>query len=198
MQAAYSAMVGIGFDLNYLIIDFPHRQRCEDWEWQIAVDAFDAALKENNAKGAFVVGMAENISEDYTESFRERGIVALYGIDEALKASEIAADIGAAWQQQPPVATLNLPPLSAKHIALDEAEAKQQLAEYGVTIPHGVRLPSDKIPEFPVVLKALGITHKTEQNAVRLNLTSEAEIEQAKADLNKLSKPLYLESMVQA
>ncbi|MCP4233545.1 MAG: CoA-binding protein, partial [Aestuariibacter sp.] len=95
-------------------------------------------------------------------------------------------------------ATLNLPPLSAKHIALDEAEAKQQLAEYGVIIPHGVRLPSDIIPEFPVVLKALGITHKTEQNAVRLNLTSEAEIEQAKADLNKLSKPLYLESMVQA
>ncbi len=197
MQAAYSAMVGIGFDLNYLIIDFPHRQRCADWEWQIAVDAFDAALKENSAKGAFVVGMAENISEDYTESFRQRGIVTLYGIDEALQASEIAADIGKSWQQEPPLAVLKLAEVSAKHIALDEAEAKQRLAEYGVMIPRGARLPSDKKPEFPAVLKALGIAHKTEQNAVRLNLTSEAEVEQAKVDLNRLSKALYLESMVQ-
>ncbi|MCP4490269.1 MAG: acetate--CoA ligase family protein [Gammaproteobacteria bacterium] len=198
MQAAYSAMVGNGFDLNYLIIDFPHRQRCEDWEWQIAVEAFDAALIKNNAKGAFVIGMAENISEEYTESFRERGIVALYGIDEALKASEIAADIGAAWQQEPPLAVLKLPQVSAKRITLDEAEAKQRLAAYGVRIPRGVCWPSDNIPEFPVALKALGIAHKTEQNAVRLNLTSTAEVEQAKSDLLKLGKVLYLESMVQA
>ena len=31
MSAAYSAMVGIGFDMNFLILDFPHRERCEDW-----------------------------------------------------------------------------------------------------------------------------------------------------------------------
>ncbi len=51
---------------------------------------------------------------------------------------------------------------------------------------------------FPVVLKALGIAHKTEQNAVHLNLTSKAEFEQASADLFKISNRLYCESMVQS
>ena len=41
MQATYSSMVSIGFDMNYLILDFPHPTRCDDWEWHIAVDAFE-------------------------------------------------------------------------------------------------------------------------------------------------------------
>ncbi|MCP4187008.1 MAG: acetate--CoA ligase family protein [Gammaproteobacteria bacterium] len=196
MTAAYSAMVGNGFDLNYLIIDFPHRQRCEDWEWQIAAESFDTALKANNAKGAFVVGMAENISEDYTESFRDRGIVVLYGFDEALRATEIAADIGAAWQHEPAIPVLNLPQVSEARVTLDEADAKQRLSEYGVRVPHGRRLPSGDIPEFPVVLKALGIAHKTEQNAVRLNLQDAIQLQQAETELLKLSDQLYCETMI--
>ncbi|MCP4391467.1 MAG: acetate--CoA ligase family protein, partial [Gammaproteobacteria bacterium] len=94
MQATYTAMAAIGFDMNYLILDFPHPVRCDDWEWHIAVDAFESALNDSNAKGAFVVGMAENIPEDYTDNYSERGIVSFYGIDEALQATEVAADIG--------------------------------------------------------------------------------------------------------
>ena len=75
MEATYLSMTAIGFDMNYLILDFPHPTRCDDWEWHIAVDAFEKALKENQAKGAFVVGMAENIPEDYTDNYSERGIV---------------------------------------------------------------------------------------------------------------------------
>lgn len=205
MEAAYSGMVGNGFDMNYLILDFPHRDRCEDWEWQIAVDAYEAALKKNNAKGAIVVGMPENISEDYAESFMERGIVSLYGIDDALTATEIAADIGSTWQSEIPSPVLKLPPTSEDRQTLDEAEAKQQLSNSGVVIPQGKRLTSvaqatelASTVGFPVVLKALGIAHKTEQNAVRLNLKSESEVEQAATDLFTLSETLYLEAMVQS
>ncbi len=49
-----------------------------------------------------------------------------------------------------------------------------------------------------MVLKALGIAHKTEHNAVRLNLLSETEVEQAAQELFELSDTLYLESMVQS
>lgn len=204
MEAAYSGMVGNGFDMNYLILDFPHRDRCEDWEWHIAVDAFEAALKKNRAKGAIVVGMPENISEDYTESFIERGIVSLYGIDDALTATEIAADIGTAWQAELPLPTLKLPSTVEGRATLDEAEAKQQLASFGVVIPQGRRLTSVEQAiefantiDFPVVLKALGIAHKTEQNAVRLNLNSESDVKQAATDLLGLSETLYLETMIQ-
>ena len=205
MEAAYGGMVSNGFDMNYLILDFPHRDRCDDWEWQIAVDAFEAALKKYDAKGAIVIGMPENISEDYAESFMQRGIVCLYGIDEALTATEIAADIGTAWQSELPPATLKLKiPTEGRH-TLDEAKAKQQLSNFGVDIPQGKRVISvahaietaNQIG-FPVVLKALGIAHKTEKNAVQLNLKSVSEVEQAATALLHLSEALYLEVMVQS
>lgn len=170
----------------------------------IAVDAFDAALKENNARGAFVVGMPENISEDYAEAFRARGIVSFYGIDEALQASEIAADIGAAWNQPMPAPVLKLALIADKRYALDEARAKQALAAKAVPIPPGGCVDSleqalDLAASigYPVVMKALGIAHKTEQNAVHLNLRSAKQLSQAAEQLFKLSAQIYVEAMVE-
>ena len=190
--------------MYYLILDFPHRDRCEDWEWMIAVDAYEAALKQTNAKGAIVVGMPENISVDYSEAFIQRGIVSLYGIDDALTATEIAADIGVAWQQKPASPVLKLPAVGENHITLDESAAKQQLSAHGVPVPVGSRFSQ---PEqgtgiatpigYPVVLKASGIVHKTEHNAVRLNISSGTEREAAAIELFELSEQLYVESMVQ-
>ncbi len=202
MQATYSSMAAIGFDMNYLIIDFPHPTRCDDWEWHIAVDAFEAALKENNANGAFVVGMTENIPEEYTENYRERGIVSFFGIDEALHATEVAADIGLAWRKNRPVPVMQLGTLNGSGITLDEAAAKQDLNSMGVPIPAGLVVDSIEAAQdysasldSPLVLKALGIAHKTEHNAVRLNLSSAEEIHEAATDLFKLSDRLYLETM---
>ena len=203
MEAAYSAMVNYGFDLNYLILDFPHRQRCHDREWLQAADAFNAALQQNNARGAIVAGMPENIPEAYAESFNERGMVCFYGIEEALSATEIAADIGAAWQQRLPQPVLKLAATGAGRLTLDEAVAKQRLSEYGVPLPPGERIFSVRQGKelaaeigYPVVLKALGIAHKSEHNAVRLNLDQPSAVEQAANDLFKLSQTLYLERMV--
>ena len=202
MEAAYSAMTAIGFDMNYLILDFPHATRCDDWEWHIAVDAFEAALNKNNARGAFVVSMDENIREEYTEDYRRRGIVSLYGIDEALQATEIAADIGAAWQREPAELTLPVTILDGPVVTLDEAEAKRRLAEFGVPVPAGRRIDSVDAAlqlaqelEYPLVLKALGIAHKTEHNAVRLNLQDAQAVSAAASELFELSDQLYLEAM---
>jgi acyl-CoA synthetase (NDP forming) len=202
MEAAYSAMTGNGFDINYLVLDFPHATRCDDWEWHIAVDAFEAALQKNDARGAFVVSMAENIREEYTEDYNRRGIVSFYGFDEALHATEIAADIGAAWQREPGEPVLVLDQLSGPGVTLDEAEAKQRLADFKVPVPAGKRVASIEAAQqlaqnlgYPVVLKALGIAHKTEHNAVRLNLQSDVEVAQAAKELFALSDELYLEAM---
>lgn len=202
MQATYTAMASIGFDMNYLILDFPHPVRCDDWEWHIAVDAFEAALKASKAKGAFVVGMAENIPEDYTENYSERGIVSFYGIDEALQATEIAADIGIAWQKELPPPVMRLDKVGDRHTTLDEAEAKRGLQQAGVPIPEGAGVDSVEAAQqladrigYPVVLKALGIAHKTEHNAVRLNLGSAEDVAQAAGELLGLGHELYLEVM---
>jgi len=202
MEATYSAMASIGFDMNYLILDFPHPTRCDDWEWHIAVDAFEKALNDNQAKGAFVVGMAENIPEDYTDNYSARGIVSFYGIDEALQATEIAADIGIAWQHDLPGPLMQLDVVGDDTTTLDEASAKHALAKFGVPLPAGGRIDSVAAAlelatrlGFPVVLKALGIAHKTERDAVRLNLSSAEAIEQAATELFELSDQLFLEAM---
>ena len=202
MEGAYSAMTAIDFDLNYLILDFPHATRCDDWEWHIAVDAFEAALQKNGARGAFVVGMSENIREEYIEDYAARGIVSFYGIDEALHATEIAADIGTAWQREPPTPVLPAAAANGAGITLDEAEAKRRLAEFAVPVPSGARVDSIESARqsasslgFPLVMKALGIAHKTEHNAVRLGLMTVDEVEQAAVELFALSDQLYLEAM---
>ena len=202
MEAAYSAMTGNGFEMNYLVLDFPHATRCDDWEWHIAVDAFEAALQKNNARGAFVVSMPENIREEYTEDYSRRGIVSFYGFDEALHATEIAADIGAAWQREPAEQVMMIEQLFGPGLTLDEAEAKRQLAQFGVPVPAGGRVNSLEAAQqlaqelgYPVVLKALGIAHKTEHNAVRLDLQSDEEVAQAAKELFALSDELYLEAM---
>ncbi len=202
MEGAYSAMTSIDYDLNYLILDFPHPTRCDDWEWHIAVDAFESALNKNDARGAFVVGMSENIREEYIEDYARRGIVSFYGIDEALHATEIAADIGTAWQRQIPTPVLPTRQLDGKGTTLDEAEAKRQLGEFAVPVPSGERVDSRESAReaanrigFPLVMKALGIAHKTEHNAVRLGLQTLDEVEQAAGELFDLSDQLYLEAM---
>jgi acetate---CoA ligase (ADP-forming) len=203
MESAYAAMVGNRFDLNFLVLDFPHRQKCEDWEWHIAVDAFEAALKKQSSKGAFVISMPENISEDYAESFAKRGLVSLYGFNEALAAAEIAADIGEAWKRTFPEPIFELQPITGSTHLLNEADAKQQLKAHQLPVPASVKLTIDtnieelvRTLKYPLVLKALGIAHKSEQNAVRLNLNSITNIHNAADDLFKLSDSLYLEEMV--
>ena len=202
MQAAYTAMTANGYDINYLILDFPHATRCDDWEWHIAVDAFEAALRQNSARGAFVVGMSENIREEYIEDYARHGIVSFYGIDEALHATDIAADIGSAWKSEPAEPILPTATLEGSGVTLDEADAKSRLADFAVPVPQGARVDSVETarqlaPElgFPVVLKALGIAHKTEQNAVRLNLQDAQTVADAAGELFELSDLLYLEAM---
>lgn len=202
MQATYTAMTAIGFDMNYLILDFPHPVRCDDWEWHIAVDAFEAALSASQARGAFVVGMAENIPEDYTDNYSERGIVSFYGIDEALQATEIAADIGIAWKREPPAPVIALPRPGGQRVILDEAAAKQVMQQAGVPIPEGGCIDSVETAQqlaaklgYPLVLKALGIAHKTEHNAVCLNLNSAQQVTLTATELLQLSDRLYLETM---
>ena len=203
MTEAFTGMTANGFDLNFLIVDFPHPERCDNAEWQIAAASFETALKANRAKGAFVVSMAENISEDFTEAFMQKGIVSLYGFDEALQAAEIAADIGAAWRRPAAQPLLQLQCPDTGQVTLDEAAAKKRLAQSGVPIPAGDRVGTvqeaiDRAEElgYPLVLRALGIAHKTDTSALRLNLKTADEVATAARELLTLSDQLYLETML--
>ncbi|MEQ8296763.1 MAG: acetate--CoA ligase family protein [Nitratireductor sp.] len=208
MTTTFSAMIAGGFDLNMLVLDFPRRDRCADEDWGPTVDAFATAIAANQASGAIVASLPENLPEDYCASLLVRGIAPLCGITEALDAAAAAAAIGEAWARPlpPPVAQADI----ARHCPPgpdggmpDEAGAKSLLAEAGLAIPSGRVVESAEDASFaatgigfPVALKALGIAHKSERGAVRLGLTDGAAVHDAATALLALSDRLYVERMV--
>lgn len=208
MTTTFSAMIAGGFDLNMLVLDFPRRDRCADEDWGPTVDAFATAIAANQASGAIVASLPENLPEDYCASLLARGIAPLCGITEALDAAGAAAAIGEAWARPlpPPVAQADTarhrPPGPAGGMP-DEAGAKSLLAEAGLAIPSGRVVESAEDASFaatgigfPVALKALGIAHKSERGAVRLGLTDGAAVHDAATALLALSDRLYVERMV--
>ena len=205
MSATFSAFVAGGFDLNFLILDFPHAERCDDGDWQASVRAFDTALTRNRGKGAILATLPENMPEHRAAGIMARGIAPLQGIAEALEAAAAAVAIGAARALPIPA------PLAAPHAAdpaatvvLDEAEAKARLAACGLPVPQGARADNAAGAEavarsigFPVAVKALGLAHKSEHDAVRLDLADPLACHEAARDLERLGNGLYVERMVE-
>lgn len=211
LTATFAAMVSGGFDLNLLVLDFPRQDRCSDADWLPSVRAFEKALKVEQAKGAIVATLGENLPEAVASDLIERGIVPFSGIEEALDAVEAAAFIAEAWAYDgmrlsvyKPASDCTSDHSGAAQYIYDEADAKTLLSQAGLHIPQGQRvlmmdevLHAAETLHFPVVLKALGIAHKSEMNAVRINLKSREELQHAAQELLLLGNALYIEQMVQ-
>lgn len=240
MTATFSAMVSGGFDLNMLVLDFPRTDRCSDADWWPTINAFEAALKANGARGAVVASMGENLPEAHAEELLRRGIVPVCGIAEAFDAAEAAAFIGETWKLPLPsplwggspegrgggeelrrsLPSTPAPALRAPGRATglarpsdphrgeggsqpDEAEAKKMLRGAGLPVPPGRRVSGvDEAVAlaselgYPVAVKALGLAHKSEHGAVRLNLLDEMDVTGAARGLLPLGTGLYVERMI--
>ncbi|MGL4406582.1 MAG: acetate--CoA ligase family protein, partial [Notoacmeibacter sp.] len=204
MTATFSAMVSGNFDFNFLVLDFPRDDRCSDKDWKNTVDAFDAALKANNAKGAVLASLPENLSEAWAAHVLARNIAPMQGVSEAVEATEIAAFIGTAWTQETAGPVTKPQSKFGTTNTINEAAAKARLRGFGLPVPDGIVCykPNDAINfassfGFPLALKALGVAHKTEQNAVRLNLRTPVDVRDAAMALAALGSGLYLERMVE-
>ncbi len=223
LTAAFSAMASGGFDLDILVLDFPRTDRCSDADWWPTVNAFDKALQANGARGAIVASMGENLPEGHAEELMRRGIVPICGIAEAFDAAEAAAMVGEAWRRpmsealalhRPPSALLSdcrragISPSRGQighpgQSSPDEAEAKAMLAAAGLPVPEGRRaadaeeavLAAEALG-YPVAVKALGIGHKSEAGAVRLNLHDADAVSAAARAMAGLGSGLYVERMV--
>ncbi|EJM98136.1 acetate--CoA ligase family protein [Phyllobacterium sp. YR531] len=199
----FTAMVSGGFSLSCLVLDFPRKDRCSDVDWWSTVRGFESALTTNKAKGAIVASLPENIPEEYMTGLMAKGIAPLCGITEAFDAAEAAAFIGKAWK-----APIGLPVAVPKNCieqtaTPDEAQGKAILKSADLPVPNGQRcVTSDEAIAianrltYPVALKALGIAHKSEQNAVRLNLKDAGAVKEAADDLAGLGSGIYIERMV--
>ena len=86
---------------------------------------------------------------------------------------------------------------------LDEAESKRLLADCGIVVPpaHVVSNAWEAVEAaealgYPVVVKALGVMHKTEVKGVMLNLGSSEEVKAAVTSMSSLSGSYLVEKMI--
>lgn len=202
--AAFTAMMSGGYALNMIILDFPRADRCTYEDWWITVEAMQKASRANaGVPAAFVASIGENMHEDVAFKLMEMGMVPLCGIDEALSAAEIAADIGAAWATPAPALLLKTALAEGTSETLSEAEAKAALSAHGVPVPAGVTAETpvaiaDAAAKlgFPVALKGLGVAHKTEAGAVKLNLATREAVLAAAEGMAHVAKGFLAEKMV--
>ncbi|WP_343562581.1 acetate--CoA ligase family protein [Kiloniella sp. b19] len=187
--------------IGFVVLDFPRSDRCGIAEWEMVVDALSEVRQATGKTLGVLSSMPENLSEDVAETILSRGLIPLAGITESLVAIETAAFIHEAAQETP-LPLLPLRTLSDNQRTISESEAKDLLRRSGLSIPQSVQASSldqasrdiDRL-SYPLVLKAVGLAHKTEAGGVILNIQSRQELEQAVSSLP--TRDFLVEEMVE-
>jgi acyl-CoA synthetase (NDP forming) len=201
----FSAFISEDFDVSLCLLDYPREDLCDQSTWAGAEQGFVRAIRQTGAKGAVLSTFSDTISEIVAARLMNEGIVPLAGIDAGLAGIQAGVDVGAAWKRSPD------PPLLSgvgqweddPVRILDEVESKDLLARSGVPVPPSivVRDAREAVSAaeelgYPVVVKALGVAHKTEVGGVRLDLGSADEVSAAVTQISHVSKSFLIEKMV--
>ncbi|MGV1761117.1 acetate--CoA ligase family protein [Rhizobium sp. A22-96] len=201
---AFSAMFAGGYALNLLVLDFPREDRCDGADWMITVAAVAAAAKQTGARAGILATLPENMPEAIAQQLIETGIVPLCGISEALAAADIASGIADAWKRPQPLPLLSTPSEAGEMETLSEAAAKAELAAVGLIVPHGKTAATASEAAdcaeqlgFPVALKALGVEHKSEVGAVKLNLWDRNAVIDAAEGMARVAHGFLVERMIE-
>ena len=216
-ERCFTAALSGAHDAAFLIYDHPTVDVAEVDEWIYAIDAFIAAHKTTGMPAFVVSTMSELLPTAVRERLLAQGVVPLQGLEDGLYAYAAAARYAKFRQEQ---LTGMSAPRSAGLAAraptstttFDEWESKQRLAAVGLSIPAGSVCQADNAADvaeetgFPVVIKALGseFMHKSDLGAVKLNLASRDDVDDAirmissSAIANGLEvKQILLEPMIQ-
>jgi acyl-CoA synthetase (NDP forming) len=205
MAENFTAFLSEDFDVALSLLDYPREDICDQSSWSGAEMGFVRAVQQTGTKGAVLATFSDTITESVAEGLMKDGVAFLAGIDTGLAGIQAAVDVGAAWKLPvgPPLLdTFEFRKENSARV-LDEAESKDFLNRIGVPIPSGqvVRSAEEAVAaadelSYPVVVKALGVAHKTESGAVRLNLGSASAVYSSVKDMLALSESFLVEKMI--
>lgn len=176
MTACFAAMMDETLALGVVVLDFPRPDRCPAPDWDLVIEAVAGAQVASGRPIAILSSLPDTMPEAIAQAMILRGIVPMSGFTEALEAIEVAARLGR-FEASLPVL---LPGKDGPSGALTEGEAKRRLAAFGLQVPasllvHGAEATEQAAASLggTVVLKGMGVAHKTEAGAVHLGLTTE-------------------------
>jgi acyl-CoA synthetase (NDP forming) len=205
MAEQFTAFLAEDFDVALCLLDYPREDLCDQSTWSGAERGFVRAAQQTGTKGAVLATFSDTISEAVAARLMKDGIAMLAGIDAGIAGVQAAVDVGAAWKRplSPPLLTSVGQQQEGDVKVLDEAESKGLLARYGVPVPLArvVRSAEEAAAAaealgYPLVVKALGVAHKTEVRGVRLDLGSADEVSAAVMEMSGLSESYLIEKMV--
>ena len=167
-------------DAALLILDFPGAG-LDDATWWPTLEAFAEACASTGTPGVVAASLAENLPVVVEEAATDAGLVAVRGIEAALVVLEAAAQWGAR-PDHPPLLPPGRPPGPTRRMMGDEA--RRLLEAAGVPVPRWEVVSVDGAGEaadrlgYPVVVKAAGLAHKTEADAVALDLNNAGAVDE--------------------
>jgi acyl-CoA synthetase (NDP forming) len=204
--AHFSAFLSEEFDVSLCLLDYPRDDLCDQSTWRGTERGFVRAAQQTGTKAAILSTFSDTISESVAARLMKDGVAMLAGIDAGLAGIQAAVDVGAAWSRPagPPLLGHLGQAQDGSVKVLDEAESKALLARSGIPVP-SARIVSSASEAaaaaeelgFPVVAKALGVTHKTDVGGVRLELGSGDEVSAAVTEMSDLSESFLIEKMVE-
>jgi acyl-CoA synthetase (NDP forming) len=205
MAENFSVLLSEDFDVALCLLDYPREDRCDQSTWSGAERGFVRAAKQTGTKAAVLATFSDTISEPVAARLMKDGVAMLAGIDAGLAGIQAAVEVGDAWSRPlaPPLLTTSDPRPDGPGKVLNEAESKAVLARCGVPVPAArvVRSAGEAAAAaeelgYPVVVKALGVTHKTDVGGVRLGLGDAEEVSAAVTEMSNLSESYLVEKMV--
>ena len=204
MAVNFTAFLKQGFDLSLCVLDYPREDKCDQSTWGGAEKGFIKATKQTNTRGAILSTYSDTISDRVAARVMKDNVAMLAGIESGVAGIQAAVDIGKAWKKPKalPILEKAAPIDNNSAKVLDEAESK--------SFQNGIPVPSSKVvqsPEqavdvaerlgFPVVVKTLGVDHKTEVDGVKLNLSCSKEVSAAVKSMAGVSDRFLVEKMVE-
>lgn len=185
LERCFTAALSGDHDAAVLVWDHPNSTdpavTAEIEEWEVTLDAYLAACRATGKPAFMMSSIAECLPDAARRRLRHEGIVPLQGMQGGVAAIAAVADYHAFRDRHdgevsPPRPFA--PPADVGSRWLDEADSKEWLASFGLTVPEGRTVIAAEAPGaakqlgFPVVVKAVGadFLHKSELGAVQVGL----------------------------
>ncbi len=180
LTRCFGAMMQGDLALGCVVLDFPRSDRFDAPEWYLVLNAVARTREATGKPMSLLASMPEGMPETVALRAMQCGVIPLCGMAEGLQA------IAAACALTPSTEALLAPNEAVGGETYDEGSAKAALSGFGLHVPrrivgqgadaacHG----ADEIG-YPVVLKGVGIAHKTEAGAVAVGLRDAAAVRDA-------------------
>ncbi|MFT5140692.1 MAG: acyl-CoA synthetase (NDP forming) [Rhodothermales bacterium] len=205
LNACFSAMLRNEFGCTILVLDYPLSEQRGMENWQVAERALIDAAQATGQYVAIVATLPETLPKSARTRLLAANIAPMQGLEECIFAVKAAAFIGAAQARADNIQPLLHPSIMPGQTqALDEAMSKAELQNAGISIPAGRLCTAQDCAHtadelgYPVVVKAVSNTlaHKTEAQAVKLNLSNGDEVQAAVDGLSPQFDRFLVEKMV--